>query len=383
MDISIPPYVRQIYDRLKDRGIKSYVVGGAVRDAYLGIMPGDYDMCASVPPLQLRAALSDFKIIPTGLKHGTVTVSQPEGNVEITSFRRETGYSDNRHPDAIEYTDRVEEDVQRRDFTINSLYYSPDEGVIDLVDGISDINRRLIRAVGAAERRFSEDALRIIRAMRFASVLDFEIEAETERAMLSLSGNLSEIAVERVYGELIKLLGGNCLPLIKYREIFLPFLGSYKKEKAALVSETENRAVKFALIFDSPETAREKCDFLKMPNKLSKRIRVLTENKDISFETDRDILFCLNSLGEEGARDLAEYKGLLNKKDMSQRLEEILSSDRVWQLRQLSVSGSDLKEAGFAGADIRNKLEELLALVMEARLENKRQVLMEYIKNDN
>ena len=175
--------VKQIIEKLNNSGYEAYAVGGAVRDSYLGNAQTDVDVTTSATPDEMYNVFSGFKIYPTGLKHGTLTINSLGEMIEVTTFRCEEGYSDNRRPDKVTFVKSLTEDLKRRDFTVNAMAYSDKTGLIDLFDGVGDIERKVIRAVGNPEERFNEDALRILRALRFASKLNFEIESETEKAI--------------------------------------------------------------------------------------------------------------------------------------------------------------------------------------------------------
>ena len=208
MVINIPPQVNRAIEILKEKGHSAYVVGGAVRDAIMNKSADDWDITTSALPSQTAEAFNGFRIIETGLKHGTVTVRIDGMSLEITTYRIEHGYSDNRHPDKVDFTDRVEDDLSRRDFTVNAVAYSPVSGFADPFGGIEDIGRKIIRCVGEADRRFGEDALRILRALRFSSVLGFEIDSETSASIHKNYHLLENISAERIFTELSKLLCG-------------------------------------------------------------------------------------------------------------------------------------------------------------------------------
>ena len=208
MVIKIPPQVNRAMEILQSNGHTAYVVGGAVRDALMGKTPHDWDITASALPEETLEAFRDFRTVETGLKHGTVTVIIDGTSLEITTYRTETGYSDNRHPDRVDFTDKVEDDLSRRDFTVNAIAYSPSAGFADPFGGKKDIEKKIIRCVGEADKRFGEDALRILRALRFSSVLGFEIEPETSESIHRNFHLLKNISVERIFTELSRLLCG-------------------------------------------------------------------------------------------------------------------------------------------------------------------------------
>lgn len=205
----LPDYILFLIDRLREHGFAAYPVGGCVRDCLLGKQPGDYDMTTDALPSQLQTVFADHRCIETGLKHGTLTVVRDGHNVEITTFRTDGEYRDNRHPTSVLFTQKLEDDLSRRDFTVNAMAYSVRDGVTDLFGGREDLKRKIIRCVGEPDRRFNEDALRIMRALRFASVLDFEIEEHTADSIHRNVQLLENISAERIFTELKKMLLGD------------------------------------------------------------------------------------------------------------------------------------------------------------------------------
>ena len=200
----IPAGVARCLAVLRQAGQAAHPVGGCVRDLLLGRTPGDYDVCTSARPEQVMALFEHA--IPTGIQHGTVTVLTEDGPVEVTTFRREGGYADGRHPDAVTFDVGLTEDLARRDFTINAMALGADGAVIDRFGGQEDLKAGLIRCVGEPDRRFAEDALRMLRAVRFAAQLGFAIEPETEKAIRRNAGRLSQVSGERIKAELEKTL---------------------------------------------------------------------------------------------------------------------------------------------------------------------------------
>ena len=198
----IPEYVQTLMDRLENAGFEAWAVGGCVRDDALGIRPHDYDLCTSALPDETRGLFSDHDLVLAGLKHCTVGVITPEDVVEITTFRTEGDYSDNRHPGWVKFVPTIEEDLARRDFTVNAMAYSPIRGYADPFGGLSDLKRKRLRAVGDPVKRFREDALRILRGARFAARFGMSIEADTKAAMLSQRHLMDSLARERVFSEL-------------------------------------------------------------------------------------------------------------------------------------------------------------------------------------
>ena len=204
MKIQIPAAAQEIVEKLCEHGYEAYLVGGCVRDMLLGREPGDWDITTSAKPEEVKAVFR--RTVDTGIKHGTVTVMMGKEGYEVTTFRIDGDYTDGRHPDSVTFTPDLIEDLKRRDFTINAMAYNRDRGLVDAFGGRKDLEDGVIRCVGAAEERFTEDALRILRAIRFSAQLGFEIEEHTENAIKKIAPNLVHVSRERVQVELTKLL---------------------------------------------------------------------------------------------------------------------------------------------------------------------------------
>ena len=200
--VKIPADAAFLLEKLNQKGHEAYVVGGCVRDALLGRTPQDWDLCTSALPEETAAIFSDHKLVLDGLVHGTVGVVRNGVLYEITTFRTESGYADARHPDEVRFVRRIEEDLARRDFTVNAMAYHPEKGLVDCFGGKNDLQKGILRCVGDPDTRFHEDALRILRAIRFAAVYGLSLEEETARAALQLCPQLSRISAERIGAEL-------------------------------------------------------------------------------------------------------------------------------------------------------------------------------------
>ena len=206
--IQIPPHALTVVERLERYGYEAYVVGGCVRDSLLGRNPKDWDVCTNALPQEVLRVFKRFHVIKTGLQHGTVTVMADHQPVEVTTFRIDGDYSDNRHPDSVNFVSRVEEDLARRDFTINAMAYNPSRGLVDAFDGQTDLRAGIIRCVGEPDARFNEDGLRILRALRFAARYNFGIETETAFSIHRNRHLLENVSVERIFSELKGILAG-------------------------------------------------------------------------------------------------------------------------------------------------------------------------------
>ena len=235
MKIDLPYKVEKIIGIIRDAGFEAFAVGGCVRDFLLGREPNDWDITTDALPKDIKKIFK--RTVDTGIAHGTVTVLLGKDSFEVTTYRVDGAYSDGRHPDKVEFTRSLDEDLKRRDFTINAFAYNPEKGLVDLFNGISDLDNHIIRAVGKPEERFGEDALRILRAFRFSAQLDFYVEEETRAAAERLSGNLSKISAERIREELTKLLTSDHPEKIeelyknKITDVILPELNKCMEEE--------------------------------------------------------------------------------------------------------------------------------------------------------
>ena len=204
----IPTYVTRVLDTLRAAGYRGYLVGGSLRDLLRGVTPHDYDMTTDATPEEMLEVFRDFRVIPTGLKHGTVTVLSDGNPIELTTHRVDGAYLDARRPERVSFTRSLQGDLSRRDFTVNAMAWNPETGLVDLFDGQRDLARGILRAVGDAETRFREDALRILRAFRFSAQLCFEIDPETMAGAARAAEGLARISVERIFAELSRMLEG-------------------------------------------------------------------------------------------------------------------------------------------------------------------------------
>lgn len=220
--MEIPRYAAAVLSALRAAGFEAYIVGGCVRDSIMGMAAHDYDVTTSALPQETERVFAGYRVIETGIKHGTVTVLSEGQPIEITTYRIDGEYHDGRHPDGVSFTRNLRDDLSRRDFTMNGIAYSPEEGFVDLFGGREDIERGVVRCIGEPEKRFGEDALRILRALRFAAVLGFSIEERTARAAVECAELLDRVSRERVFAELKKLLcGKNAEQVLKdFPEIF-------------------------------------------------------------------------------------------------------------------------------------------------------------------
>ena len=438
--IEIPAEVQSILSVIQKSGGSAYVVGGCVRDAILGRTPHDWDICTSLRPAQTINLFShyDCMVIETGLKHGTVTIRFKGENYEVTTFRKDNTYSDNRHPDSVVFVDDVKEDLARRDFTMNAMAYNEETGLVDPFDGRDDLRFGIIRCVGAPDERFQEDALRILRAMRFSARFGFAIDPNTKEAMLRNRDLLSNIAWERIREELLGILSGEdaASVLREYQPIImqiipelLPTVGFDQKTVWHIYDVWEHSLhvvdaipasmplLRFAgLVHDiaKPQCAEVKEDGvhlrfhghgkagepivrdvmnrLRFSNTEIAKVTQLVRIHDNFIEpTERAVRRLLGSIGEEQFLDLM----VLRRADISAQAEQdnevrfaklvtlrclahdIAVKNECFSLKDLAVNGRDLIDAGIAsGPELGKILNRLLDTVIDAPEKNTRDELL-------
>ena len=424
-----------VLKRLHDAGYQAYVVGGCVRDTLLGIAPKDWDVCTNALPHEMQRVFGDCHVIETGLQHGTLTVMYDHEPYEVTTFRVDGEYTDHRHPDEVIFVTDVREDLSRRDFTVNAMAWSEETGVVDAFGGQEDLAARLIRCVGDARKRFGEDALRIMRAMRFASVYGFAIDPDTDEAIHELKSTLADVAAERIRVELAKLLcgagAGNILRT--YRDVIFtlfpalaPMDGFDQRTPHHLwdVWEHTVRAVEAVpatetlrlamLLHDCGKIAAFSVDDrgeghaygheehsvriaqkvladLKLDNATRDRVLTLIGSHGWPVTPERRLLKRrLNQLGEEALRQLIEVKRAdalaTGTKDAAaveahrvqtmSALDALLAENPCVTLRDMAVNGRDLMSMGAKGRAVGETLQWLLEQVLDENLPNDRDALL-------
>ncbi len=440
LTIKLPETIKFVLGKLEKNGFSAYAVGGAVRDYILGNPATDWDVTTSALPDETEKVFSGFKVVKTGIKHGTVTVIVNGCPVEITTFRKESGYTDNRHPDNVEFVSDLAEDLKRRDFTVNSLAYNEKEGLIDLYGGLSDLKNEIIRTVGDPRERFSEDALRILRAVRFSSKLGFTIEEKTYAAAKELKENLKNVSAERIFSEFTKTLCGKNVKnaLLFYHEIITeiipemkPCVGFEQHSKWHLYDVYEHivRSVEYIRptaelrltmffhdigkpdcfftrdgeghFYGHPEVSAEKTDKilrrLKAPTAFREEVVFLVKNHDVRL-SDSEIKNRkkLNEIGKERffllldvkkADNAAQGTALAEKEgkeiDKIRAIaEKIIENGEVYDIKQLKISGEDLIKTGFSGKEIGEEMEKLLNACMENNLGNDEESLKAAAEKD-
>ena len=432
----LPQAVQYVLERLEDAGFAAYAVGGCVRDTLLGRTPGDWDVTTAARPEQVLA-LFDGYAIPTGLKHGTVTVRAGEMHIEVTTFRADGTYTDHRRPDQVFFSDRLEEDLCRRDLTVNAMAMDVDGRITDLYGGREDLAAGILRCVGGPERRFEEDALRILRTLRFAGVLGFAIERRTVAALREKAPLLSYIAPERVLSELDRLLcGAFVLPvLLDYPDVLgvclpeiTPCVGFDQHNRHhiydvwghtahAVAAAPAEKVLRWAMLLHdvgkpacftmdeggvghfyghpaiSAELAETACRRLRMDNRTAEQVVTLVRwhDRDIP-RTEKAIARAVSQLGEETFRQLLEVKRADNAAQSPddrprlvdiQRAEDILDAllarRQCFSLRELAVDGRDMMALGLRGRDIGAALQFLLDAVLDGAA-NDREALLALAK---
>ncbi len=380
-----------IIEKLYNAGYEANVVGGAVRNHILGIPVSDIDITTSAPPDVTCAVFSDFRVIETGIKHGTVTILVDGEAYEVTTYRTDGSYLDNRHPESVSFTPKLSEDLARRDFTVNAIAYNPYDGYTDLFGGASDIRNRVIRAVGDPKTRFGEDALRILRAIRFASVLGFSVESETSAAVRETAHLLANVSRERVYTEWTKLVGGAGA---------YDVLRDYQDVITVAISELGGLTLPSRTLFNTASASVRELSlfYLTCPHPVSSFDTAMatlhTDNKhrrtgisalkiideyDLSRATDVMLAvyrYDLDSVAR--AIDLAHTVAKIND-NLYNAAKAALAGVTVKSVADLAVGGAEIIALGLRGQSIGITLDRLAVAVIEGRCENTRPSLLKCV----
>lgn len=401
MRIEIPENVKLIIDLLEKYGKEAYIVGGCVRDMFLSRNPKDWDITTSAKPEEVKQIF--YKTVDTGIQHGTVTVMMKGEGYEVTTYRLDGEYTDSRHPKSVTFTSDLSEDLRRRDFTINAMAYNEKTGVVDLFKGIEDLDHHIVRAVGVAEERFTEDALRIMRCVRFASQLHFDIEKNTYEAAKKLAKNLRNISKERIRDEFLKiLLSDHPDYLLKFSEMevledflpgfpvsdpeIFPWIKRLPKEStvrlAALLCKMKED---YSLSATYADTLLKDLRFdNNTKNKVLHLIHSLNEDWGLSEESFR---FSLSKIGKTDFNDLytlrlgRNVESDLNSLNFSKAyFEKIMEENICVSLKELEITGSDLIKLGVKpGKHMGEILQELLNLVLSHPEMNQKELLKEKV----
>lgn len=422
--MNLPNDAKMLISLFEQNGHTAYAVGGCVRDALMGVAEKDIDITTSATPEQTEQILANngIKFIETGIKHGTVTALVNHIPYEITTFRTEGKYADNRHPDSVNFVDDVTLDLARRDFTMNAIAYNDTVGFVDCFGGVDDIKNKIIRAVGDPDKRFEEDALRIMRCIRFASVLGFDVEKHTSRAVHDNKDLLKNIAVERIYVELIKLLmGKNCEQvLLEYKDVIgviIPELvptfdcrqvskwhiyDVYTHIAKSVAVAPKKDYIRLALLFHdiakpqtktTDENGNDHFKFhgfegekitatvlkrLKVSNDVFNKVTMLVKYHDDHITTKhKNIKKWLRVFGEDMIFDYIDLKiADLSTHNLTYSQEEIdnlykireitaqvIASGEPYRVSDLAITGKDLIEIGYKGHEIAEELDALVKIV--------------------
>ena len=434
--MTVPDYVQFCINRLESAGFAAYAVGGCVRDSLLGLTPQDFDLCTAALPEQTEAVFSDCRLILAGKKHGTVAVVTDGGIVEITTFRTEGNYSDNRHPEWVKFVPDIREDLARRDFTVNAMAFSPTRGFTDPFGGRADLENRILRAVGDPGTRFREDSLRILRGVRFAVKYGLRVEDHTMEAMVRLRHLMANLARERVFDELCKLLLlVNAPDLLRFAPILAavipelePMLGfdqcsphhaydlfthtahvcaavpaELPLRWTALLHDTgkiptfttddTGRGHFYGHAGESAKIANDVLHRLKAPTALREQVvnliglhmtKIQPERKSVRRWLSRlgagtmEALLQLQEadMGSKGTGKPGELEQFAQLRAL---MAELQAEDACLSLKDLAVNGHDLMALGFSGREIGKKLDFLLSLVLDEKVENTKEALLAQI----
>ena len=415
MKIEVPQEVEWIIGKIREHGFEAFAVGGCVRDTLLSRTPGDWDITTSAEPEEIKRIFP--RTVDTGLQHGTVTVIKNRKGYEVTTYRIDGEYHDGRHPDSVEFTKNLTEDLKRRDFTINAMAYSHETGIVDVFGGMDDLKAGIIRCVGSPTERFSEDALRILRAIRFSGQLNFEIEEETLNAVGALAPNLLKVSRERIQTELTKLLLSDHperliltenLGISRYvadglHEILTEGERPGEKSEGLLAyprclmgtsSLPAEKSMRWAgfLRFTPPNDVRRFLKGLKLDNETIGNAKTMAEGFQTPLPEEKTAIRRMASRMTE-----YQFEGVLSLKSMEEALpgfpgpktaaalsalwQEILASGDCLRMKDMAVNGGDLIAAGMKpGKEMGSTLEYLFGLVLEHPEYNQKEFLLDLLK---
>lgn len=436
--MEMPFQIRELLERLENSGFKAYLVGGCVRDSIMGITPHDFDIATSALPNQTERVFADCRIVETGIKHGTVTVLYKGLSIEITTFRVDGEYLDGRHPESVEFSANIEDDLSRRDFTINGMAYGLKDGLVDPFGGQADISAQIIRCIGDPDSRFNEDALRILRALRFSARLGFAIDENTKQSMLKHKSDLRKISKERIFSELQMIICGKDIKrvMLEYHEIFsviLPPLAQqvgynqnskyhnstlYEHTARAVEAAPPEPVIRLVMLFhdmgkpicrvngengeghyyghadESARIADELLRVLKCDNYRRNMICQIVKYHDIPINMSRKhIRRMISKMGHEifqyvmlahMADDSAKADFVLPRVDEEREIikiaEEIVKSQQCLTVKDLAINGKDLCLITKPSPLMGKVLNTLLAEVLDEQLPNEKDALMQRAK---
>lgn len=402
-----PKNIKDIFRILKSAGFEAYMVGGCVRDLIMNKTPSDYDITTNAVPSDIISIFSEnsFKVLPTGIAHGTVTVISDNSNIEITTYRSDGEYKDSRHPDSVKFGVSLKEDLARRDFKINAMACSVDGEIIDPFGGTNDISNSIISCVGDPNTRFSEDTLRMLRALRFSSTLNFRIEKETHQAIIKNKFRLKNISVERIEKEFSKLLLGESAShvLTEYKDVIKEIIPAiweaddlcFIKMADALEMSTDDlitRLVIFTTAFLNKVSCKSSYSFelisdvlkkIKYPNKTIKKCLDILGEMSSDINNIKILKFTAGKIGFENTKKLIDIKYALkeiNKNeadDLKNLLDDLEKNGECVSIKNLSVNGHDLISIGYTqNSFIKETLSLLLKGVIDGKTKNTRTDLL-------
>ncbi len=384
MNFQLPAYALRVLEQLNNNGFEAYLVGGCVRDMLLGHTPFDFDVCTNATPDEMLVCFAGFRIVPTGIEHGTVTVMVEGNPVEVTTYRIDGTYADSRHPDGVSFTSSLEEDLARRDFTVNAMAYHPRKGLVDLYGGREDLKAKIIRCVGDPALRFSEDALRILRALRFASTLNFTLEPSLVKAMKTLCQTLQKVAMERVFAEFTKLLCGRGASeiLLLYANVLSPLFSLNQQNLSLLSNLPTSPELRYGALLRGCEDVKGFLKKLKASNELIAQVEPLaflqTQTPPITLSETRNWVFRYGVECVERMPVLYQAQGI-NCSRLKELVSIIKEQNLCCSFKELAVNGKDLIAMGIPkGEGLGKVLNTLLFSVMEGTLENRKEVLLTY-----
>ena len=445
MEIHIPTGARKIIARLEQHGYEAYIVGGCVRDSLMGKSPSDWDICTSARAEEMMALFEDKRVIPTGIQHGTLTILAEDGAYEVTTFRIDGEYLDHRHPKSVAFTRELAEDLSRRDFTINAMAWHPERGLIDLFGGVEDLRDRLVRAVGDPVQRFNEDGLRMLRMVRFATVLDFDYDPATYDAVRKQGHLLQYISKERIQVELNKILlaahparGLEDLYTLGMYPYIIPmmchtvgfaqrgghhFLDVFEHSLLAVGVIAPELVLRLTMllhdigkpfVWDSSESlsydrfddhaavsaklAGKILRDLKYDNATRKDVvELIAHHNDILLPDPVNVRRALARLGEVQTRRLVQVKvadliahDLAGEREkiltlfaeISDVIDEVVARGACTSVKALAIGGQDMMALGLSGRAIGQMLNAALELVLEKPEMNTRETLLNWVRGN-
>ncbi len=438
-NFKIPGYIARIMERFDSKGFESFLVGGCVRDFIFGKTPMDFDIATNALPVEVKEIFKEFTVVETGIEHGTVTIVSADGKVEVTTYRIDGKYEDGRRPEGVFFTDTIEQDLGRRDFTINAMAYSPRIGLVDPYGGRDDIKSGIIRCVGNPDKRFEEDYLRILRGLRFASVTGFDLENRTKETMIRLKLKISSVAAERIREEFIKILCGQYVGkiLLEHREfieVIVPETGKsfdfnqnnpyhvfdvYRHTVEVVKSTPAAKTLRLAAFFHdigkpfvysedekgtghfyghvkvSTGLTEEVMSRLKFDNETIVRVKNLVKYHDREILPDKKAIrkfLIKNPVSQleellilKKADVFGQNPALAHRIKEIEKLEillkEILDEGSCFTLKSLAINGNDLIKLGIKpGRKVGQILDECLVKVVNEELPNSCNELIKYVK---